>query len=67
MPIQIRVNISSQVLDKTEPLKYALNQRFIDKNEFFKRKAAAGLLAWTIMLSNPLKKLSMNIFVHAQI
>ena len=64
------INLSSQVLD-TKPLKYGLHQSFTDKNKFVKRNVAVELesLAASLdhMLSNPIKKLSMNIFIHAQI
>ena len=64
------INLPSQVLD-TKPLKYGLHQSFTDKNKFVKRNVAVELesLAASLdhMLSNPIKKLSMNIFIHAQI
>ena len=67
------INLSYQVLD-TKPLKYGLHHSFTDKNKFVKRneikikiKNKFSKFLFAIMLSNSIKKPSMNIFVHAQI
>ena len=61
------ISLSPQVLN-TKPLKCGLHQNFINKNKFVKRNVVVELLkllqlAWAIMLSNPIKKDSMNISV----